>query len=280
MKLNRINNASQDYERAKSYLLENEAFHGLMLGLLDAIVSSPDRFHSQPYVALVEEEENVLAVALQTPPRKLLLSQAETLQALALIARDLHSIQAQVPGVLGTIPAAKAFAQSWQALTSQCYREGRIERLFQLETVQPIPQVSGHLRQATLTERELLLGWCRDFFKETSDESDIEEAEEIIDRYLTEGSLCVWQDNIPVSMANFYGSTPNGAWINLVYTPPEYRRKGYATACVAALSQILLDGEREYCFLYADLANPTSNHIYQAIGYQPVGDFQDYWFEN
>ena len=68
--------------------------------------------------------------------------------------------------------------------------------------------------------------------------------------------------------------------INLVYTPPEYRRKGYATACVAALSQMLLDRGYQYYFLSTDLANPISNHIYQAIGYQPLGnDMLVYWFE-
>ncbi|MFN6462352.1 MAG: GNAT family N-acetyltransferase [Nostoc sp. DedVER02] len=54
--------------------------------------------------------------------------------------------------------------------------------------------------------------------------------------------------------------------LNLAYTPPEYRRKGYATACVAALSQKQLDQGCRHCFLIADLANLTANHIYQAIG--------------
>jgi hypothetical protein len=80
-------------------------------------------------------------------------------------------------------------------------------------------------------------------------------------------------------MAGFRGATPNGIRINLVYTPPEYRRKGYATSCVAALSQTLLAEKRKNCFLFTDLSNPTSNHIYQTIGYQPVCDLNDYWFQ-
>ncbi len=59
----------------------------------------------------------------------------------------------------------------------------------------------------------------------------------------------------------------------------KYRRQGYASSCVAALSQTLLDQGRKYCFLFTDLANPTSNHIYQAIGYQPICDMNEYWFE-
>ncbi|MEW6492276.1 MAG: GNAT family N-acetyltransferase [Cyanobacteriota bacterium] len=278
MKLKRGNEVSQDYERVRRFLLEHEAYHGLMLGLLDAILNSPERF-KQPYIAVVEEDDTVLAVALQTPPRKLLLSRVERLNAIALIAQDLHSIQAQVPGVMGTTAAAQIFAQNWHALTGQSYREGTRERYFQLETVQPITHVTGHLQQATLSERELLINWCRAFMAEVADEPA--SPDDVVDRYLRGGSLYLWQDNTPVSMANFYGATPNGVRINLVYTPPEYRRKGYATACVAALSQALLERGYKYCFLSTDLANPTSNHIYQVIGYQPLSDeIQEYWFEH
>jgi predicted GNAT family acetyltransferase len=64
----------------------------------------------------------------------------------------------------------------------------------------------------------------------------------------------------------------------MVYTPPEYRRRGYASASVAALSQSLLNQGHQFCFLFTDLANPTANHIYQDIGYQPVGDWHQYSF--
>jgi uncharacterized protein len=80
-------------------------------------------------------------------------------------------------------------------------------------------------------------------------------------------------------MASFSGATPNGIRISPVYTPPEHRRKGYAISCVATLSQMLLDKGNKYCFLFTDLANPTSNSIYQKIGYQPICDFSNYWFE-
>ncbi len=71
-------------------------------------------------------------------------------------------------------------------------------------------------------------------------------------------------------MAAFGGATPNGIRVNAVYTPPEYRGKGYATSCVATVSQYLLTQGYQYCFLFTDLANPTSNHIYRQIGYLPI----------
>ncbi|BAZ13807.1 GCN5-related N-acetyltransferase [Calothrix sp. NIES-4071] len=88
----------------------------------------------------------------------------------------------------------------------------------------------------------------------------------------------VWEDEVPVSLACRTRVTPNGVGISIVYTPEQYRRKGYASACVAALSEHFINQGYKYCFLFTDLANPTSNHIYQAIGYQPAGDCQEYSF--
>lgn len=88
----------------------------------------------------------------------------------------------------------------------------------------------------------------------------------------------MWDDGQPVSLAGYSGPTPHGIRVGPVYTPPAQRGKGYASACVAALSRLLLDGGRAYCFLFTDMGNPTSNPIYQAIGYRPVCDVDEYRF--
>jgi predicted GNAT family acetyltransferase len=88
----------------------------------------------------------------------------------------------------------------------------------------------------------------------------------------------VWEDGgEPVSLAGWGGATPNGIRVGPVYTPPELRGRGYATALTAELSRRLLDGRlfeggRRFCFLYTDLANPTSNAIYERIGYRRVAE--------
>ena len=106
-------------------------------------------------------------------------------------------------------------------------------------------------------------------------------AEEVVDARLdgSSGGLVLWwHDGVPVSMAGFGGPTPNGNRVGPVYTPPELRGRGYATACVAELTARLLN-EKRFVFLYTDLANPTSNSIYQKIGYRPVCDVDQYRFE-
>jgi len=71
---------------------------------------------------------------------------------------------------------------------------------------------------------------------------------------------------------------PRGISVGLVYTPIDRRGQGYASACVAELSQKMLDQGKAYCTLYTDLSNPVSNAIYQRIGYRPFADFLDIRF--
>jgi uncharacterized protein len=87
-----------------------------------------------------------------------------------------------------------------------------------------------------------------------------------------------WEDKWPVSMVAKSRPTDKGITVNYVYTPPELRGKGYATSCVAELSRNVLKSGKEFCTLYTDLANPTSNSIYKKIGYNPVCDSVEYTF--
>jgi len=280
MKVNHFDNVRQFYERVESYLLQHEAQHNLMLGISNSLIHSPDRYTSQPYLVTVEEDEEILAVALRTPPYKLVVSRSLNSQALVAITQDLYSRQEQVPGVIGTVPEAETFAEAWQAVAGYSCKKARGDRIYQLEAVQPTQKASGYLRSATQGDRELLITWCQAFTQETQGDAVEQDTEAIVDHCLHKSSLYLWQNNVPVSMANRAMSTPNGSTINLVYTPPEHRKQGYATSCVATLSQTLLNEGCKYCFLFTDLANPTSNHIYQSIGYQAVCDVSDYQFES
>jgi predicted GNAT family acetyltransferase len=95
---------------------------------------------------------------------------------------------------------------------------------------------------------------------------------------ISAGEMALWCDHQPRSLAGYSGRSPNGVRIGYVYTPPEWRGHGYATACVAALSRRALDEGARFCCLYTDLANPVSNRIYQRIGYTPIGDAIDIEF--
>jgi hypothetical protein len=73
-------------------------------------------------------------------------------------------------------------------------------------------------------------------------------------------------------MAVVTGRTLHGVRLGYVFTPRDRRRRGYAGALTAALSQHLLDQGARFCVLYTDLANPTSNALYPRVGYRPLCD--------
>jgi len=280
MKLKHFEDINQYYEYVKPYLIQQEGYHNLLFGALSRLRNQAEPL-THPYLVTVEEDENLVAVAIKTKPRKLILSKSLNLKAFNVIAQNLHAREEIISVVVGLVDEAQAFAQAWQAVTDQSYRQGMQLGIYQLTTVNSVRKANGHIRPATQTDCNFLINCLQALTQEALGETtDYDQAFQIIENCLKNQALYLWQDDVPVSVAGFTGATPNGIRVNFVYTPPQYRRQGYASSCVAALSQTLLDQGRKYCFLLTDLANPTSNHIYQAIGYQPVGDMHEYLFEN
>ncbi|OUL25764.1 GNAT family N-acetyltransferase [Nostoc sp. 106C] len=277
MQLRRFNNIQEFWHNAQDYLLQYEAEHNLLLGISHTLLHYPDRYPDSPYLAIAHTKGKILAAAIRTPPNKLVLSKAEDLNAIALIAQDLQDDSQQLPGVSGLVAEVETFLQIWQTLIGQSYRRVMAMRIHQLTQVEPVATVSGNLRLATESDRSLLTEWFTNFIAEVGEviSQDVEQA---VNTGLKRQSIHLWSDGIPVSWASGSKSLPAAARIGPVYTPPEYRGKGYATACVAALSQKLLDYGCDRCFLFTDLANPTSNYIYQKIGYHSICDWHDYSF--
>jgi predicted GNAT family acetyltransferase len=152
------------------------------------------------------------------------------------------------------------------------------QRLYRADAVTAPPRVPGILRPYTAADEEIAVRWLGAFAAEALGGEAVEDAREFLKRRLDDpdAGLALWEDDRPVSLAGFAGPTPSGIRVAPVYTPPELRRRGYATALVAELTQMLLAGGRRFCFLFTDRTNPTSNSIYQQVGYEPVADV-DLW---
>jgi predicted GNAT family acetyltransferase len=267
---------------AGPFLAEREAEHNLLLGLCVELERDPHTFGpDDPYFATVADGGQVVAAALMTPPHNLTLSLA-TPGALALIADDLATDWPALPGVAGPAEQARTFAEHWRARTGAAVHQHMALRIYQLTAVTPAARAPGRLRVATDADRSLVEAWLAGFQQDAAGDAHPDPARirRATDRWLAGGSrtLYLWEDGQPVSMAGVAGPTPHGIRIGAVYTPPALRRRGYASAVVAAASQAQLDAGRTFCFLYTDLANPTSNHIYQEIGYRPVCDVTEYRF--
>lgn len=275
-------------QHAGSFLLEREAEHNLMLGLAAELEHNLLVWGSQPYMAVVKDAGRVIGAALMTPPHNLILSHMEEDAALHAIAADVATFDAAPPGVLAASAQAARFAEIWCAPRGLRPQRNVAERIFQLTAVRPTRAVPGSMRVATKADRPLLVAWIGAFHAEATPhnagataEETAAHAEKAADRWFSSPTrtMYLWDDGEPVALAGTGGPTAHGIRIGPVYTPPEQRQRGYASALVAAASQRQLDSGRAFCFLYTDLSNPTSNHIYQEIGYQPVVDVDEIRFE-
>ncbi len=164
-------------------------------------------------------------------------------------------------------------ASAWIALKGGAWETGMRQRIYRLDEVVPVRPVPGALRLATMDDLALLTEWGVGFARDAGHAFLLEP--EQISRMIGRQDLRIWQDETPASMAVAQGATPNGCRVGYVYTPPELRGRGYASALVADLSQRMLDSGFSFCVLYTDLANATSNAIYERIGYNAIGDVRD-----
>lgn len=281
LKLTRFEDAVVFYDHVWAYLLQNEAEHNVMLGLRQNILNG---FYEAPYMACVEDDSAVVAVVLRTPPHPLHLSRVQNLEALPLIAEDVQIHFETLTRVIGARETAQKFAQIWSQRSGQLSQFDMAQGLYQLTAVKSPMGISGEMRVATEDDLDTIMSWIMAFEAETQHGTlTAEEAERITRLRIPSQPECgfrVWcDDGKLVSMAGYTGPTPHGIRINAVYTPPELRGRGYASACVAALSQEMLDAGRRFCFLFTDLSNPISNKIYQNIGYEPVSELHVYLFE-
>jgi uncharacterized protein len=285
MHAERLDDAATFLAEAGPLLLGDEARHNLILGIAGTIRDAPDVYPLRSFW-LVRKEGRPVAAAIRTPPYNLILARPESPLALEALA---DGIAEELPGINGCVPEAVQFAELWAGRIGARPRTNMRQGVYALEEVQPLPAAPGSARVATADDRDLLLRWWIAFGDEVLHEGGPgrENAGAMIDHRLSAAGrgFLLWEhDGEPVSFAGWGGATPNGIRVGPVYTPPELRRRGYASALTANLSEGLLDGRlfeggRRFCFLYTDLANPTSNAIYERIGYRRVAESAEIVFE-
>jgi uncharacterized protein len=279
VQLERHADATSFLERAGDFLLAREAEHNLILGLSGRLRTEPRLYGADPYFAVALDGQRVVGAAIRTPPHNLILSEIDDEAALDPLAGDAQAVFGSLPGVIGPKEPVARFARLWEELTGAAPSIGIQQRVYRASKAVVPEGVPGSMRPYEDGDRGLVIAWMDAFVEEAMPEAPPEDSESWLERNRSnpDGGIELWVDGgAPVSFASYGGLTPNGIRVGPVYTPPELRRRGYATALVAEVTQMLLDRGRKFCFLFTDLANPTSNSIYQRIGYEPVSD-ADQW---
>src|SRR5262245_36962463 len=255
-------------------LAEHEAEHHLMLGVAEAAATGPAP-NDHLFLASVHDADGLALAALMTHGYPLLLAsdRADVTSASALVWDTLGAEQQLPRFVIGTVGQVEGAVEQWTRASGGGARVAMRQRSYTLTSLDALPPTSGSLRVATSDDLDLVAEWILQFESEALADVGVRSPRASAARRIAAGEIHLWCDPEPRTMAASARPTKGAIAVNGVYTPREWRRRGYATACVAALSDLLLRRGFELCVLYTDLSNPTSNSIYTRIGYRPLRDF-------
>lgn len=247
----------------------------------------PPRAGGPRWWLAVRDGGAVVGVAMRTapvPPHPLYVLPMPDAAAVEL-ARALHARGEPVAGVNGALPAVELVAEETARLTGGAAATAQRMRLHTIETVVPPAPVPGRLRPATLDDLELVVEWFGAFEEAAAEQAGAEHrppAPEPQDAAAVRPKIeqgCVWlwtaDDDVPVHLTAHNRPAYGVVRIGPVYTPKEERGRGWASAAVAEVTQRVLDAGDRAC-LFTDLANPTSNAVYERLGYRPVTDMASY----
>jgi len=241
------------------------AADSLMLGMCLRLTRYPERIETPPCFKTVSDDQGLVLAAVMTPPFQVVVSgpRGDLDAAARVLAAELLAERWHVPGVQGPAEVAALVAARLAEASGRRPRLERREHLYELRAVCiPVP-AHGRLRVAGEPDAALIARWWYGSSHAAFGQADAAESDRVARRCIADGDVYVWDVGRPVSQAVKTGPTPRGISIGRVYTPPEERGRGYATACVGELSRLLLAQGRDYCTLFVEAANIAAQRIVQ-----------------
>lgn len=262
-------------QKTESFLYNREAEYSLMIGLCEQQL----KLNKNDYQYLtVLQNEKLIGVAIITDKNLIITSTPEPI-AKKLVEFIIES-KLTFPGIVGPSISAEAFARIYSKLTNKKYKQAMGQKIYENIKVKAPLSIMGQAQLAEDTHIDLVAHWLLEFAQESlpHEPTTIEKTMMLMSTKIKNKEVYIWFDENknPVSMCCVARPTQNGIAINAVYTPKNKRKQGYASAVVAHATQIMLDQGKKFCVLYTDILNPTSNKIYQDIGYVEVASSKQY----
>ncbi len=282
MDVKTYSNAADFLMKTGDLLRSDEDRYGLIYGIARLADANPHHYGEEdPLFCVVNDSHGISALAWRTPPYPVGLAwhAGDPQEAVSLLIEAIQSLWAEIPGVAGHREVTDPFADRWCRTFGTSIESTMAQRIYRLDSVNEVPSIPGHMRLATLADKDLVSEWRHAFIVEAASPTSQSIPEQDITPFIEKGVVYLWEySENPVSMVMKGRPTDHGMSVTLVYTPPELRRNGYATACVAGVCRDILKSGCHFCTLYTDLSNPTSNSIYMKIGFKPVCDSVEYSF--
>jgi hypothetical protein len=288
MKFNRYVDVDLFVADVLDILLVDEARNNLLLGIL--IDSKRDNAENWLLSTVTGDDGGILLIAVCTMPFNLLLRACEDSVgsgAVQLLVSELRHIGFKPPGVIAERKLARQFADAYcskpgfggsgQSSFNSAWKMTMV--IMKLEELSGYKKAPGFCRMLCEDDISFTPLWEHAFCVDCSLPTyKLSESEERIRARIGKNIHYIWVDGGPVAQAVLGRNTPNGAAISWVYTPPEYRGRGYATSVVAELTKNILASGKSFCCLFADAANPASCSVYRKLGYIDVCEVDEIKF--
>jgi uncharacterized protein len=261
-------------ELVEPFLMARQVECSLPLGIARAFA---DQRSHEGLMFSVESGPDVVAVAVKSPRRHIVLTTGPD-NAMIALARFLFEYGLPVPGAIGPVKSTQALIDEW-ILLNGCTAHLRMNmRLYCATAVRAVTTPAGTFRLARLGDIDAIEMMTLKFIAEATHDPTDDVRKRCLES-IGAGLMGVWEEaGSIVSMTETVNRTEQISHIRCVYTPPAFRGRGFATALVARMTSRQLSSGRTFCTLYTDLSNPTSNKIYQQVGYEPVMDSIDVAF--
>ncbi len=273
LRVHQYDDARAFLAEAETWLLRDEAHNSMLLGLASKCAGGFTYGDEPAWFATVHDGERIVAAAWRTPPFPLGVTQG-TQDSMMAVFEHVQARGLDVPKIHGPLESCERLASLYAQHTDAKPEVLTELLLFRLDELAIDPPAVGTMRKAEASDTELILDWSHRFEVDAG-LAPASAKPAVRSVSLEEGRIFLWMvDGAPVAMAASARETRHGVSVNGVFTPRDLRGRGHATALVSSLSQSLLDGGKDFCCLYTDLANPTSNSIYRKIGYREIGRYR------
>ncbi|MBX2926711.1 MAG: GNAT family N-acetyltransferase [Saprospiraceae bacterium] len=268
----------QFLDATESTLEQRELENNLQLGICNGFADKTQPQKGCIFINALEDGQ-ILATAMNTAAKAIVSGTIKDPRYMSALSDYYRANEIDLTGAVGERFYAAAFSDAYGKPVV-----GEVNMIVhQLTTVNQLPPASGRMEVAEDADIELLTNWTIRFEEEVHVSPILPRATVLksVQTRVNAGNFFKWVDKGEiVSIAAIVRKTKNIGIVGLVYTPDEWRGKGYATSCVQKLSERILQSGFAHCGLFTDKANPTSNHIYREIGYVPVTEFADLAYAN
>lgn len=205
--------------------------------------------------------------------------QENVLSAAIALGKYFASHHISFAGIIARHDICQAFIERYKKLNVGNFVEKLGMDIMEIRKVNDIIPTEGFWRLAAAEEEKLLADWMIEFQIEAlASELDYEAALQKVQKYIEKQAVYVYEneEHQVVTMAVATRKLKHGTSIAYVFTPEEFRGKGYAAANMYYLSKHLLEQGNDFCTLFVDKKNPLSNRAYEKVGYNTLEDSYEY----